>query len=552
MGVLLLTCIALAQPGTPAQGGPRDLLRLLGIDDGHFSKFQDGAASSPEEEEVVAQLLHTMRRIEPVYWQRWTKKSPDLDTTVPLPAAFRGTCFHLSGHVTKVTLERPPPKLAGRLELDYFYRCECRVGPRDDSAVVLALRVPETWPLDRELKEPISFHGLFLKRTGAENAAMVLAAPRVEWHPPTLAGQHGVDVGLLDGVFHHAAIGAGEDRDCFYQLLSATGRISSAEMNQAAEDGLRRLDASGQLPKPQRPSPQSVEQFPVPLLFDHTQEEERLRRGRRELVELRESSWRLGRLRQQRRTTTDAQLLAMMDQEIAQAVAEFQAKAQRLKVPQQMFQRIAEADAPEAERWLELQLEENRSQRAELRQSPVAQGQPMVFEGIARQAVRVRVDDPVIRERFGLDHYYEVMVFVSGNFVIKDSGRNLGSVPIKCCLRSWPPEMPLGESISEHVRVTGVFFNVWPFSSALSAELGPGQRQFAPLLVGREPIWYPAEPRAATWHAYVAIGLLLALVLCIVFWHWLTRRGDRKFREQTMGRRREPPREGSLDDLKLE
>ena len=77
---------------------------------------------------------------------------------------------------------------------------------------------------------------------------MLFVAKRIAWHPRTtdyprvslgksLLGRLGVDVGLLDDVQSRGTIQAAE-REPFYQMLRAAGRIDSKQLTRAAQDNL--------------------------------------------------------------------------------------------------------------------------------------------------------------------------------------------------------------------------------------------------------------------------------------------------------------------------
>lgn len=164
------------------------------------------------------------------------------------------------------------------------------------------------------------------------------------------------------------------------------------------------------------------------------------------------------------------------------------------------------------------------------------QGRLVELTGTARRAVRVRVEDRDIIERFGIDHFYELQVFTS------DSQDN----PLTFCVRELPPGFPEEERIIESVRIAGFFFKKWGFRSSAAAEPAkPGvvRKQLAPLLIGREPVWIrpvPADQRFAN-----GVFLVLFVVLTVVLWLVVMRltRSDAKFHRQVSQRFSPPPTE---------
>jgi hypothetical protein len=160
-------------------------------------------------------------------------------------------------------------------------------------------------------------------------------------------------------------------------------------------------------------------------------------------------------------------------------------------------------------------------------------GNLVVLSGTVRRAVRVRVDDPDIVERFGIDHYYELYLFTD------DSQGN----PLVFCVRELPAGMPAGDEphYGESVRVAGFFLKSWSYRPGGGGDAHPGRaRQLAPLLVGREPVWYPPpESSASILVGAVAGGVFLLILLGLWLAAWQLRRGDRQFRCR-IRRRREP------------
>jgi hypothetical protein len=180
-------------------------------------------------------------------------------------------------------------------------------------------------------------------------------------------------------------------------------------------------------------------------------------------------------------------------------------------------------------------------------------GRLFELAGTARRVVRIRVSDPDIIARFGIDHYYEMAVYTD------DSQNN----PIMFCVRQLPKGMPIGDSaqFGEYVRVAGFFFKTWGYGAQRPVEMPEEmrehtvQRQLAPLLIGREPVWYPTEKPADNTVANAIGGALFVLVLLgiwIALWRYS--RGDKKFREMTIAKTLAPEsgEKISLDDLGIQ
>ena len=176
----------------------------------------------------------------------------------------------------------------------------------------------------------------------------------------------------------------------------------------------------------------------------------------------------------------------------------------------------------------------------------------MVFEGTARRAVRVRVDEEDIHERFGIDHYYEMTVFIDLPFKHKDSERVFRSFPIYFCVASLPDGFPQGQQIHENVRVAGVFFKVWPYSSEFSQARGAKLPDFTPLIVGREPVWLRPKREKNSLTMMIASGLFVLALASVWLVMRRTSRGDVKFRIKTIDRQFEAQPGVSLNDQNLD
>jgi hypothetical protein len=260
---------------------------------------------------------------------------------------------------------------------------------------------------------------------------LLLAAIRVAWHPGTLLGELGMDVGLLDEVRDRSAL---DERECFYQMLAAVDRAPAGRIERAGRENLAK---------------------------------------NRDLLERMARNRELG---PQRRAAVERALTRA--QEGADDV-----------VP--LF------NEPADER-----------------------GKLLVLPGEALRAVEIRVDDPDIVKRFGIDHYYEVEI------VTVDSQNN----PIVCCIVELPADMPLGQSIHENVRITGFFLKTWAFDTPKTAAAAARRQQLAPLVIAKsiEVITPPTlAPPGAAFAALVVAGILTAVAAT-----WYVRRGDRRAKAQ--------------------
>jgi len=103
-------------------------------------------------------------------------------------------------------------------------------------------------------------------------------------------------------------------------------------------------------------------------------------------------------------------------------------------------------------------------------------GKPILLRGTAKRVVPTPVTDSDSQARFGIDHYFQIYLFT------EPSQGN----PIVVCVRSLPEGMPVGEAddFFEPMTVAAVPYKLWIYETST----GP---HYAPVLVGREPVWHP-------------------------------------------------------------
>jgi len=220
----------------------RDLLAAYGAGPERLAKLRDGEPWDESEVEPVVATLAALRRFTLADFERFGSASPHLWTSEVTAdqTPRRGTMDRFRGTATWVrrfdqhSPDGPSPKLVERFGVERFYVCDVRVTgdvqPSWRAAKVFALDVPTAWKLDTPLDEPVEFDAAFLKVVGRdEHAPVMLAAQRIGWHPHTLLGELGMDVGLLDAIQDRTPIGAA-DRTCFYALLAAAGRAPPGEL----------------------------------------------------------------------------------------------------------------------------------------------------------------------------------------------------------------------------------------------------------------------------------------------------------------------------------
>jgi len=260
-----------ADPAEPTDGepavaeitGPRDLLSLLGIDESFFDHLLDGGPIEGGEKETLRKVIFRLPDFSLLDLSRWARAIPDPDKLAAESESLRGEVFRLAGRLVSVEVREMIPELVDRYEFDRYYRCEVRLSETRQPAVVFTRHLPKAWEEADPMDERISAYGLLLKLAGDEQQPTpVFAAPRLGWHPDTLLGNLGMDVGLLDEVRNRTGL-TGHDREAFYQMLAAVARAepgrllddARSELAKAGEDG-KRVDDEG------------VEHFSVVPLFN--------------------------------------------------------------------------------------------------------------------------------------------------------------------------------------------------------------------------------------------------------------------------------------------
>lgn len=148
-------------------------------------------------------------------------------------------------------------------------------------------------------------------------------------------------------------------------------------------------------------------------------------------------------------------------------------------------------------------------------------GDPVLIDGVARRATRIAIDDPGRRAQVAADHYWELEVFVDTPPISID-GRVQDRYPVVCCVRELAAGMPVGEAISERVRVPGFAFKRYRYPLPEVVVDGErtfpaGRRRAVPLVVAprAEPL-VPTPPRGLSAGLFWLFSGLLAIVATLL------------------------------------
>jgi hypothetical protein len=156
-------------------------------------------------------------------------------------------------------------------------------------------------------------------------------------------------------------------------------------------------------------------------------------------------------------------------------------------------------------------------------------------QGLARRVMKVPVSDADIRSRFGIDHYYEIDLFVPlGDASLRFGNDRTGETnpvyhnkfPATLIVRDLAPGFPQGENVHELVSADAVFFKVWNYRSSYTSKFG--QLQPAPLFIASTARVVSTDT-AGNWvtSGLVLVAFALGLSVIIVI-AWIYGRDDRK------------------------
>ena len=188
-----------------------------------------------------------------------------------------------------------------------------------------------------------------------------------------------------------------------------------------------------------------------------------------------------------------------------------------------------------------------------LQDLPSHRGKFYRLQGTARRILKIVIDDPTDRKRAGLDHYYELELFVEPRALVRVRGtkdndsRVFATYPIVYCCTALPPDCPQGEDVHVPLEVSGVYFKSWqyatPFMQGLQLERGEA-RQTSPLLIGPSPRQLAPPAKIGNLGLPLAVIFAIALVAVTLY---IVRSGaqDRAVSRQRRARSERPPQNPS-------
>ena len=141
--------------------------------------------------------------------------------------------------------------------------------------------------------------------------------------------------------------------------------------------------------------------------------------------------------------------------------------------------------------------------------------------GDCRRITRIEIDDPDVQQRLGVDHYYEVSIFVPIESPIvsqktgDESTRKEFSheYPVLVCVPDLPQGMSVGDRLHIPVAVNGAFFKLWAYRSPYMSGKDFTRRQISPLLIAASIERYSPDTNAQMDQFVLAMLIILGVVM---------------------------------------
>ncbi len=195
-----------------------------------------------------------------------------------------------------------------------------------------------------------------------------------------------------------------------------------------------------------------------------------------------------------------------------------------------------------------------------LTQPETQHGRLVSLMGTAKRVQKIAIDEPDVRQRFGIDHYYQVDVFVSLSnteirFEPKEGNKEApvfrNQYPVTCCVLALPAGLPARDDIAIPVRFAGVYFKLWAYKSEYVSAFDDRQRQVSPLFIATKPRVVKFDNSASQLIGWIGGIVFVVLILAAGFYTWYPWRGDKRVEEQLLRPRLELGSASSLNDLDL-
>ncbi len=186
-------------------------------------------------------------------------------------------------------------------------------------------------------------------------------------------------------------------------------------------------------------------------------------------------------------------------------------------------------------------------------------GRLVHFQGVVRRVTKISLGpgDREVRERYGIDHYYEIGAFVPlGNEIVRmgegeDAPTFTNNFPVIFCTPSLPKGLHESDTLNVQVQLSGFFLKLYSYRSQYVSEHNPKERQLSPMLIGFQPRLVEIRSTANPYAAPAVGGAFLIALALIWLQIWRFSRGDARANRQAQANRLKSPDAESLDaDLK--
>lgn len=251
----LLFCLVATNPGW-GQVHDDTPIELSGFSVSQAYEIQDDQAINLEAPEIL-RLLYRIQSTSPKSRWEFSQYSKDLswDDIAQQTDEHRMWVFERTGRLKRVRRIRFSG-IHPDAEIKEVFVCQCNDENGDPFSLV-ALELPNTFPIETDLDEPISFSGFLYARVVVDDTASgqpLFIVNRPAWFPDKESdkanasyvelAQNGVDVGLLDFVKESNAkpLGA-HDSEAFFQMIASTKTGDTGEVQPVGFSSLLKQSA---------------------------------------------------------------------------------------------------------------------------------------------------------------------------------------------------------------------------------------------------------------------------------------------------------------------
>ncbi len=438
---------------TGANRSPADIRELLpNISEGDLAGLHDGEPIDTDGQKVLYRLLNRTQGITPLNFQRFAVAGGIWKELAEHPSAHRVAVVLLSGRAKRVERIALTEEEAELFAFDHYDRVTLAIDDAPGTVVLCARRAPSAWPVGQPIDEPASAYGLFFKLVPPP-------PPATDDSPSSQAGGGSSDVP------------AESDASVSPEGSNAPHAPSTEDASDETTNG----DES--------PDPLAVSDLQFVFVGYRV-------------------GWFPEKVNSRAGVTDEHVLLARLGMDIGLLDDLRALNGKPLSIADreplyQMLAAVSRCDPKELARLSAPPLD-----MAALITEPEKQhGRLMTVEGVARRITRIEVPDPDIRERFGIEAYYEVEVFVPlGNLAIPVLGEKEDSkqavidnrYPVTVFVTRLPPELaeftdkPGDQTLTQEVRIRSFSYRAWSYNSPFARQFGKQTSQIGPMLIGSD------------------------------------------------------------------